>query len=715
MRIEGRTFRTKVGRRLAGLFLLCALVPLGAVTVLFFSSTRNALDAERRDRLYQTGKLVSMGITERVRHLAVELDRVRLDYLPRSSRTLDNFVGHDPVVPAGFTNLGVAYGVGEAGRLNGSIEELSDLSPRQVEHLTSGQTLLLSATGSGASPVTLWRALDASDLSEGILWAEVDANHLWGLLGGQEVMLPDFQVCVLDESWRKLLCEEPSPATVSQRIPERRVSEVTATFEWEDADQQYMAAYNVVFLQHDFAADNWTVLLSEPQAARWSSTRDLSLMLALLLGSTIAGIVLLASTQIRRVLNPLLEFEKGAERITGGDFSQPVAVRSGDEFEDLAESFNMMSGKVEKQLATFAAITEIDHAVLGSPDRESIVQTVLAGARQILPCDAIGISLRDGPQYETHELRVTGGNLGERAYQVRLEPEEIVELLRNGDHLMIDDGPGSRTYLSVEPYAEYGATSFLVAPIILSRELLGMIVLGFGETTPNMEDVVSDVSRIRAQFTVALSNIQLITRLDQLGRGAVRALARAIDAKSQWTAGHSERVTDMAVRIGERLELSVHELELLHLGGLLHDIGKIGLPAAVLDKPARLTDEEYEKAKEHPRMGAKILAPITAYADVIPLVLYHHERYDGAGYPNGLIGEQIPLLARVITVADVFDAVTTPRPYREAMSTGEAVELIRRDSGGHFDPTIVEAFLAVMVEQAPAELDRSVGPAVLSA
>jgi len=132
---------------------------------------------------------------------------------------------------------------------------------------------------------------------------------------------------------------------------------------------------------------------------------------------------------------------------------------------------------------------------------------------------------------------------------------------------------------------------------------------------------------------VALANAQLLEDLDSMNWGTLTALARTVDAKSPWTAGHSERVTDTALEIGTALGLRDQELENLHRGELLHDIGKIGIPVSILDKPERLTEDEYRVVRGHSRMGARILEPIAAYASVIPMVLHHHERFDGKGYP----------------------------------------------------------------------------------
>jgi putative nucleotidyltransferase with HDIG domain len=176
--------------------------------------------------------------------------------------------------------------------------------------------------------------------------------------------------------------------------------------------------------------------------------------------------------------------------------------------------------------------------------------------------------------------------------------------------------------------------------------------------------------------------------------GAIKALAAALDARDPYTAGHSERVSALSVMLGEQLGLAAEDLEVLRLGGLLHDIGKIGIRDKVLTKNGPLTDEEYEVIKTHPTVGAHILRQIPMLAAHLPIVELHHERPDGRGYPYGLVGPATPLLARIVHVADAFDAMTSARAYRPAQSTDFAIDELCRHRGSQFDPEVVDAFLA---------------------
>jgi HD-GYP domain-containing protein (c-di-GMP phosphodiesterase class II) len=175
-------------------------------------------------------------------------------------------------------------------------------------------------------------------------------------------------------------------------------------------------------------------------------------------------------------------------------------------------------------------------------------------------------------------------------------------------------------------------------------------------------------------------------------------LSRAIEARDEYTRGHSARVTAIADAIARRLGWDEERLDLLQLGGPLHDVGKLAISDDVLRKPGRLDDDELAQIREHPRLGARMLLRMAAFRGALPYVLYHHERWDGTGYPTGRAGEQIPLEARVLAVADAFDAMTSDRPYRPALSREEALAEVERCSGTQFDPEIVRIFLDLFAE-----------------
>ncbi len=185
-------------------------------------------------------------------------------------------------------------------------------------------------------------------------------------------------------------------------------------------------------------------------------------------------------------------------------------------------------------------------------------------------------------------------------------------------------------------------------------------------------------------------------QLEQAYLDMVQTLRYTVEAKDTYTRGHSDRVSEYSVLIGEKLGLPEDQIKTLRIGGLFHDIGKIGIPDSILLKPGKLTDDEYSEIKNHPSIGAHILGSAKIFQDIIPIVKHHHEKYDGNGYPSRLKGEDIPYLARIAAVADTFDAMTSRRSYRGPIDVEQVKEEIKRCEGTQFDPQIAEVFLDIL-------------------
>lgn len=220
------------------------------------------------------------------------------------------------------------------------------------------------------------------------------------------------------------------------------------------------------------------------------------------------------------------------------------------------------------------------------------------------------------------------------------------------------------------------------------------------------------VKRALEAFELKESNDKLVVdlqgalnELEMLSVGTIRALADALDAKCDYTAGHSLRVSRIAVLIGRRLGLSEENLRDLELGGILHDIGKIGVPESILWKPDKLTDEERAIMSRHPVKSAEIIGDLKGLVRAREYVKHHHEYYNGTGYPDGLSGDAIPIGARIILVSDAYDAMTTDRPYRTAIGHVRAIEELRKLAGTQFDPQVVEALLSI-TEDGGKEMDK---------
>ena len=220
--------------------------------------------------------------------------------------------------------------------------------------------------------------------------------------------------------------------------------------------------------------------------------------------------------------------------------------------------------------------------------------------------------------------------------------------------------------------------------------------------------IESGIKAVSQMQLIKKINDELKTTYDKLESAymeTIEILRFTVEAKDAYTRGHSDRVSAYSVLIGEALGLSEDDLKTLKIGGLFHDIGKIGIPDSILLKTDKLDDEEYSEIKNHPAIGAHILSNATIFKDIIPIVKHHHERFDGHGYPGKLKGEEIPYLARIATVADSFDAMTSKRSYRDSLPIDVVKEEIKKNSGTQFDPEIAGVFLKILDEQ-PEEIRR---------
>lgn len=210
-----------------------------------------------------------------------------------------------------------------------------------------------------------------------------------------------------------------------------------------------------------------------------------------------------------------------------------------------------------------------------------------------------------------------------------------------------------------------------------------------------VERAIDHYETNKVRHELALTNQRLVTRMKKMTRGFLLAITDALEAKDEYTRGHAQRVSGYATAIGRRMELEAATLEQLSLAAFLHDIGKIGTPDSIFLKPGALTEEERTAMQLHSQCGSRLLREITDMEDAADAVLHHHEHFDGTGYPDGLRGEQIPLLSRIILVTDAYDAMTNPRAFREAWDHETALEQLHRRSGTQFDPRVVRAFSEV--------------------
>lgn len=246
------------------------------------------------------------------------------------------------------------------------------------------------------------------------------------------------------------------------------------------------------------------------------------------------------------------------------------------------------------------------------------------------------------------------------------------------------------------PPLDGGVVVSMASPLMVREKAIGVLCVASHDGNAYSEEDRELFRNFSAQAAVSIENTTLYQRLQDTYLGAIGSLAAAIEARDPYTVGHSARVTQYAVAIAESMKLPKEEVEELRLAGILHDLGKIGVPDSILNKPGRLSDEEYLAIKMHPALSMRIVEPLPHLGNIIPIIYHHHERYDGNGYMEGKSGDGIPLGARIIAVADSYEAMTSDRPYRKALSREEAVSELTKNAGTQFDPLVVEHFLALL-------------------
>ncbi len=659
--------QTRVARRVLGLFVVCALVPVVALAAIAYRQVTSELENQARQRLRDESKATGAILFDRIAGLA--------DALNIEGRRTGR-----------FTSLALERPGRPIEPLLGEIGPIPPLDSKQLLHLAHDGVALVAVPSADSARIFLVRDVAGPDGVTLRLWGAVSGETMWSRRADRSPAPPGMQLCLLTATGEPLSCS-PRPAAAELG---RLVGRGTGTFTWQQGNERHLAGYWNLFLGRPFAAPPWTVILSLPESSVLAPLASFRRTFALAVALALVVVFVLSHVQIRRSLTPLQELDVATRRIARGDFAGTVDVRSGDEFAALAGSFNQMSGALHRQFATLAALHEIDRAALSAEAAEPVLHTFLARARLILGCDAVVVALADPDDATRWSVTVQAAAEATPAeHQIRPSPEELAELAASPDELRADSAQPTRSYL-----ASLGSSrdrALVALPLLKGRKPYGVLAFGWTRSSEPSPAERRQARQLADQLALVLSNAFHVRELDRLSWGALTALARTIDAVSPWTAGHSERVTRVALEIGRRLELPSDDLTLIHRGGLLHDIGKVGVPVAILDKPARLTDEEMRIVQQHPAMGARILMPIRAFRDAIPLVLHHHEQLDGTGYPDGLRGEAIPLAVRILTVADIYDALVSDRPYREGWPSERALMLLQEGAGTKFDSRAVTA------------------------
>lgn len=450
-------------------------------------------------------------------------------------------------------------------------------------------------------------------------------------------------------------------------------------------------------------AERYLVVLVNSSLASQTGTTTIGLIA---FWSLLAVLVLtgLGTVIARHVSTPLTTLSEGARRVADGDFEARVDIKGINEVAELGESFNVMTESLKERTETLtkkvlelATLYEMSRALGSTLDLDVLLESVLDSALRIFDVDSGYVMLRD--KYSGGlDLRAWRGMTPTRPDDRAVRSSMSEWVVRQGRPLVFNPSQDDHAEQHVDSVT--GALAALSVPLVSSEGVIGAICVGCRDRTFRFSsDDVRLLSTIANHVTIAIGNIELFSSLQDAYLATVRSLAAAVDAKDPYTRGHSDRVASYARAIAERLDLSSEQCTALEMAAYLHDIGKIGVREAILLKPGTLDDDEFAQMKHHPLIGANILRPVAFPWPIAPVVRHHHEHYDGKGYPAGLKGEEIPLLARILTVADAFEAMTSDRPYRPGRTRSEAIEELSRCEGSHFDPRVAEAFISALEEE----------------
>jgi putative nucleotidyltransferase with HDIG domain len=409
-------------------------------------------------------------------------------------------------------------------------------------------------------------------------------------------------------------------------------------------------------------------------------------------------------------IRPLRALSATAERYAAGDEVSFIRDRR-DEIGILSRTLNQMALALEEQkrevhnrLAAMESMNKIDKAVLLARGRSELLKTVIDEVHGSCHSHAAALFRRDSAQGGWIVEALTGSLGAEGAFisDALIDDETTVNLSRFYEGSI---GFAGRSFRGIaQDVLELKSGRLSSIPLSSEGRYFGALLIAWSEDRPLENQQKQSVMMLADQVAVALQSILTREEKEENFIGILRALTRAIDAKSQWTLGHSERVADTAIRLGQRLLMEDEELRLLRIAAILHDVGKIGINETILDKPGKLDSLEFETMRKHPQVGAEILQGIRSFESIVPAVRHHHERWDGQGYPEGLAGEAIPLWARIIAVADVWDAITDDRPYRLAFAEAEALAFMEQQAGRMFDPRLVRIFRELGIHSRPASI-----------
>lgn len=366
-------------------------------------------------------------------------------------------------------------------------------------------------------------------------------------------------------------------------------------------------------------------------------------------------------------------------------------------WEDLRRVLDRQVAQVESLIALLVGIHEKVMTSVGALTRDQLAEAILDATCHLFKTDSGSLMVVD-PQRVELEVVAARGMPPEIAKAVRVKVGEGIagRVAQTGRSVVVRDIETDARFQKVSR-ERYAGKSFLSVPMSVKNRMVGVLNVSHPTASKAFSEFDARLLSVLANLgAMTLENVELYCRVQEFYFEMAETLARTIDIKDAYSRGEAAKARRLARAVSEELKLPEPLIQQIEFAALLHDVGKVALPEELLQKPEKLTPEEYQQVKRHAELGSQLVASVSFLRDIAPMIRYHQEWYNGQGYPDGLMGEEIPLGARVVAVIDAFRAMAADRPYRKALSLEAAKAELERAAGTQFDPKVVEAFLRVV-------------------
>jgi len=354
---------------------------------------------------------------------------------------------------------------------------------------------------------------------------------------------------------------------------------------------------------------------------------------------------------------------------------------------------------LNKKIKEFSALYEIGKFITSTLHLDEVLALITKKAANIMDASACSLRLLDKSGHELL-LRSSYGFANKKIQKIKksLKIGESIagRVVKNGRPYIINDLRNEKKYKYPHYVTQSGLRSLVTVPLVQKDKIIGVLSIYNPKIGKYKPEDVKLLAMFASQAAIAIENAKLFEQAQTGYLNTIKTLSNIIDAKDSQTFGHSERVMEHCMDIAHALRLPEEQKEVLKYAGLLHDIGKIGIDVGILRKPSKLTREEWKVMAMHPVVGSGIVEQIGFLDDLAPIILHHHERYDGKGYPSKLKKEKIPLGARILSVVDAYESMVSDRPYRKALSYKKIRQELLEGAGTQFDPNIVKIFFKVL-------------------